>query len=171
MALQYVKPDTTSNPINERQLSYQEANDLGYILPYSYLDWNRGIIDYGSQASQLGSGGPIAESKWQDLFDRSLADIDPVLNSGAPILSGNPVQLKSKAVESIKLRTEAIKSETGRNVGRSKAIIQRLARAAGGLLAGSATPSLDGGKGLPDLGTGTTALSKATTKIGTKAKI
>lgn len=171
MALQYVKPDTSSNPLNERKLSLQEADDLGYVIPIELYNYSN-LNEIKSQTD--GGIKPMPESFWQSNFDTNMSKLNYYLtgtNAGTIGAYNYFLGLKQNAIKGIEKRTQAIKSQTGRDVGRSKAIIQRLARASGGLLAGSASPSLDGGKGLPDLGTETPQLSKATSKIGTKAKI
>lgn len=174
MALQYVKPGSAAgatNPLNERRLSFQDAQSLGYILPLDattlkYQD------AYNAKLATAQSGDLQPESFYQDLFDTGLA-VANKLYAGGQVNSdyASAVTAVNMAPQLIELRTKAIKEETGREAGRSQAALKRFSRATGGLLAGAASPSLDGGKGLPELGKGSTMLSTASSKIGTKAKI
>lgn len=175
MALQYIKPSQdTTNPLNERQLSFQDAQDLGYILP---LDVGIQDTAYKNLLSQA-SSGPKSETFWKSLFDagiNSATYYKTAIEGGSTGYTNtqynNAIAVLNAVPSYINKRTEEIKTETARDIGRSKATMQRLARSSGGLLSGSSAPTLDGGKGLPELGKSSPVLSTSTNKIGTKAKI
>ena len=166
-----------ANPLEERKLSFDEAKSLGYILPVE-VSWSR-AAPYTSYEnyikSQVGSE-PKGESYYESMFNQQIEDAQSWTSSTANItFYPNQYTTAKQALQLaptyINKRTEAVKAESGRTFGRTKAIEQRIARATGGLLASSAAPSLSeqGKGGLPDLSS-TGPSFGVTQQLGTKAK-
>ena len=163
------------NPLEERKISYDEAKQSGYIIPLAYYDASGNYYNNENivTAATANKTTPLPESYWQSNLDDNLARIDWWINSRTGTIGflNQITDLKAKAIQSIQDRAEALKAETGRTFGRTKAIEQRIARATGGLLASSAAPSLSeqGKGGIPDLGVSGPNLG-VSQQLGTKAK-
>ena len=164
-----------TNPLEERKISYDEAKQMGYVIPLAYYDASGNYYNNENvvTAATANKTTPLPESYWQSNLNDNLSRIDWWINSRTGTIGflNTITGYKQKAIEDIKNRAEAVKAETGRTFGRTKAIEQRIARATGGLLASSAAPSLSeqGKGGIPDLSSAGPSLG-VSQQLGTKAK-